>query len=91
MRAKIPASEIKGFISVLPKDQDPQFVKEIGQIQRTILEYGVEEINIGTVSVFSGIRPLTSTANRKKECCPAIRSLQGRVLPRLVPHRKQSC
>ncbi|KID82339.1 Phosphorylase superfamily protein [Metarhizium guizhouense ARSEF 977] len=44
----IPASEIKGFISVLPKDQDPQFVKEIGQIQRTILEYGVEEINIGT-------------------------------------------
>ncbi|KHO00249.1 Phosphorylase superfamily protein [Metarhizium album ARSEF 1941] len=44
----IPASEIKGFISVLPKDQDPQFVKEIGQIQRTILDHGVEEINIGT-------------------------------------------
>ncbi|OAA47102.1 Phosphorylase superfamily protein [Metarhizium rileyi] len=43
----IPGSEVRCFISVLPKDQHPQFVKEIGQIQRTILD-GIKEFNIGT-------------------------------------------
>jgi len=47
---KIPANEIKGFKTVLPKGRNPAAVSEMGNITAITNAYDICEIKIGGVS-----------------------------------------
>jgi hypothetical protein len=46
---KIPWEEVRGLKIVMPKNMNPDFFAEAGQISRVMRMYGLLEVDIGSV------------------------------------------